>query len=117
MRLNEFEGKTIDLERLIADLSSGETVGAHVHQPGYMDPTFTVVEFVVGHSQDGHAYAFQIYLQDRAIVKIERVKFQWERGGWRGDDKVLKRFPRKFFDAESGGAEVLTNYLDSSTQE
>jgi hypothetical protein len=114
MRLREFKGKTIDLGRLRTDISTGHTVGAHLHDVGEMDPTHTVLEMVVGHSQDGYAYAFKIYLLEASVIKIERVKFQWECGGWRGDDKVLKRFPVKFFGAESGGAEVLATYLESS---
>lgn len=111
MRSRDFIGKTIDLERLESDVSTGYTVGAHMHGVGVMDPTQTVIEFVVGQSQDGYAYAFKIYLLKMSISKIERVKFQWECGGWRGEDVILKRFPIHFFDAESGGAEVLTSYL------
>jgi hypothetical protein len=111
MRFRDFEGKSIDLKRLEEDIASRYTVGAHLHGVGEMDPTHTVIEFVVGQSREGYAYAFKIYLLKMSIRKIERVKFQWECGGWRGEDIILKRFPIHLFDAESGGAEVLTSYL------
>jgi hypothetical protein len=114
MQLRDFKDKTVDIGRLKTDISTGHATGAHLYDVGEMDPIHTVIEMVVGHSQDGYAYAFKIYLLGASISKIERVKFHWECGGWRGVEIILKRFPIKFFDAESGGAELLAIYSEGS---
>ena len=111
MRVKDFINKPFDIDRLRNDLHAEGLRGVHLHEPDSLDQGTHTIELVIGYSQDGYAYAFRISVVDKTIRKIERVKSEWECGGWKGNDVSLKRFPIHFVQAEGAGSEALLPYL------
>jgi hypothetical protein len=109
MQVKKYLKKRLDIEQLSADINSREVRGIHFHKKGYFDQDFDIIELIVGRGIR-YTYSFKIYLQDGIIMKIERVKFEWECGGWRSDDHLLKRFPLQI-ECEKLADEILSEYL------
>jgi hypothetical protein len=110
MIIKNFLKKRINLDQIKNDIASRELRGAHYWEKGLMDENHQVLEFVINRGVD-YTYAFKIYISNETIQKIERVKFQWECGGWRSKDIVLKRFPVRFNSDEPTASEVLESYI------
>lgn len=107
--------KQIDLRRLIKDVASGEIHGLHYHEKGTFDQTHEIIEITVARSRT-HTYAVKLYLLENHIQRVERVKFQWECGGWRSEDTIIKRFPFHFYKCEEPVDEILGIYLKPAIQ-
>ena len=113
MIVKDFIGKQLDVDRLKHDIIARELVGAHYHPKGKAEKEFEILEMVIFPGGE-YTYAFKVYLKEAVISKIERVKFQWECGGWRSEDTVLKRFPVGLNVNEPFASEVLSKYLIGS---
>jgi hypothetical protein len=93
MQVKRYLAKRFDLERLKKDKQDGDYQGLARIFEQYSD-NCDVVEFFAGNGLNGLGYAFKIYLSnERIITKIERVRFEWMCGGWRGTDTLIKRIP------------------------
>ena len=110
MIVKDFIGRQLDLDLLQKDIQSRDLVGAHFHVRGTRDPEYNILELVIFPGRE-YTFAFKLYLSDGKIDKIERIKFQWECGGWRSDDIVLKRFPVGLNVNEPVATEIVSTYL------
>lgn len=111
MLLKKYLGKTLNVSQLRQDMKDGEITGAHYFEKGQLDDSYDIVEFVV-FNHAGYAFAFDIFIDNQVIVKIERVKFQWECGGWRSKNIVIKRFPIIFYKVEEPAEAALNRYCE-----
>jgi hypothetical protein len=109
MRTRKFLNKELDINAIKSDIDSRDLKGVHCHKRGQMDAEYDIIEFIVGRGND-YTYAFKVYLIETKIKRIERVRFQWECGGWRGKDSVIKKFPLNLFD-ENVTEKILIDYL------
>lgn len=110
MNTRRIMNKRVALPSLLADVSSGSIRGLHYHERGTFDPHHDVIEMVVARTKT-HTYAVKLYLEDGFIRRVERVRFEWECGGWRSQDHVLKRFPFHFYKCEEGVDGILASYI------
>jgi hypothetical protein len=109
MRVKKFINKQFNVIKLKEDMKIGETSGVHYFEKGCLDEKYDTVELIL-RNDFGYAFAFDIFLEDQVVKKIERVKFQWECGGWRSKNIVIKRFPIMFYKVEEPAEEVLEMY-------
>jgi len=109
MQIKKYLGKKIDAAQISEDIENRMLRGVHFHQKGHFDPDFDIIEMIVGRGEQ-YTYSFKINLQENIIKKIERVKFEWECGGWRSNDHILKRFPLQI-ECEKISDEILSEYL------
>ena len=110
MIVKAFIGKRLDLEQLQKDIASRDLVGAQFHEAGKFDPDHQIIELVISPGGE-YTFAFKLYVSDESICKIERIKFQWECGGWRSEDIVLKRFPVGLNINAPIATEIMEQYL------
>mgnify|MGYP003585685375 CR=1 FL=1 len=109
MRTKVLIGKRIDIEKIRRDIAQGNISGCHFFDKGKLDDENDVLEIII-RNHAGFAYAFDIHLIGDMIKKILRVKFQWECGGWRSSNVILKRFPVMFCNSEAPTEDLLEAY-------
>ena len=115
MIIKNFINKRINLNQINTDIASRNLRGVHHWEKGSMDAEYQVLELVIFPGQE-FTYAFKIYIFDETIKKIERVKFQWECGGWRSEDILLKRFPVGLNINEPTVSGILDEYIIKDTR-
>jgi len=103
--------KHIDLDRIRRDINSRELTGVHLWECEEPRKEDFIVEAIYTNYKH-YAYSVKIHTTASRITKVERVKFQWECGGWRGADHIIDRLPPSIAMYERNLDNFFEDYVD-----